>query len=242
MDLNKNYYAVLGVNNTASEKEIKKKYYKLSFEFHPDKNKDVDPIIFSEITEAYDILTSEERSKYDVRSKWGNSYDESLELLDYEFSNSAKIWDENKYEEWIEKNRLNILCYIDESFDGSIEYERWVVCKKCGGNGKDTDSKIQIKDEFGNVLKVFEGSDGCDFCEGTGKNDWNDDPCYYCNGKGKVGWTECKTCKGERRILGKQKLSGIKFPENEKSMKIDSAGNMSVTEWGKVGDLWLVKK
>ena len=52
MNFNKNYYNILGVNNESNEKEIKKAYYKLSFDFHPDRNKDIDPIKFNSITEA----------------------------------------------------------------------------------------------------------------------------------------------------------------------------------------------
>jgi len=50
MNFNKNYYGILGVQNTSSLSEIKKAYYKLSFTHHPDKGGD--PHIFAEITEA----------------------------------------------------------------------------------------------------------------------------------------------------------------------------------------------
>jgi len=241
MNLNINYYSILGVRNDATEKEIKKAYYKLSFEYHPDRNKEVDPIKFNSITEAYDILMSEDRTQYDLRSKWGSNYDESYELLNYEFNNNAKTWDEDRLEDWKKNNQLNVLVYIDDKFDGSVEYERWVTCKTCGGDGKDITSKISIKDENGNVLKMFEGADGCDFCEGTGK-DWRNEDCYFCGGKGKVGMTECKSCKGEKRILGKQKLTKIKFPKGEKAHKVEAMGHTSKNEKGKVGSLWLIKK
>jgi len=225
MNFTKNYYAILGVTNAATEKEIKKAYYKLSFTHHPDKGGD--KVIFGEMTEAYDILMGEDRAQYDLRSKWGSNYDESYELLNYEFNNNAKTWDEDKLEDWKRNNQLNVLVYIDDTFDGSVEYERWVTCKTCGGDGKDITSKISIKDENGNVLKMFEGSDGCDFCEGTGKN-WKNEDCYFCGGKGKVGMTDCKSCNGEKRILGRQKITKIKFPKGEKAHK--------------VGCLWLIKK
>jgi len=241
MNLNKNYYSILGVRNDATEKEIKKAYYKLSFEYHPDRNKEVDPIKFNSITEAYDVLMSEDRNQYDLRSKWGSNYDESYELLNYEFNNNAKTWDEDKLEDWKRNNQLNVLVYIDDKFDGSVEYERWVTCKTCGGDGKDITSKISIKDENGNVLKMFEGTDGCDFCEGTGKN-WKNEDCYFCGGKGKVGMTDCKSCNGEKRILGKQKLTKIKFPKGEKAHKVEAMGHTSKNEKGKVGSLWLIKK
>jgi DnaJ-class molecular chaperone len=239
MDFNKDYYNILGVSKESDANQIKKTFYKLSFTHHPDKGGD--GVIFNEITEAYNVLTSEDRSLYDKKSKCGANYDESLEFLDYEFNNTAKGWDESKFEDWKKENQLNILIYVDDNFNGSVEYERWITCKTCDGEGRDTQSKIQIKDENGNLLKLFDGEDGCDFCEGTGKN-WNGLNCYFCGGKGVVGLVECSTCKGEKRILGKQRLSKIKFKKNEKSHKIESMGHSSKFDKGKIGHLWLLKK
>jgi DnaJ-class molecular chaperone len=239
MDFNKDYYSILGVSKESDANQIKKIFYKLSFTHHPDKGGDA--VIFNQISEAYNILTSEERGTYDKRSKWGANYDESLELLDYEFNNSAKGWNESKFEEWKKDNQLNIIVYVDDNFRGDVEYERWVACKSCGGEGRDTKSKIQIRDEFGNLLKVFDGEDGCDFCEGSGKS-WNGQDCYFCGGKGMVGLVECGTCKGEKRVLGKQKLTRIKFSTDESSHKVEAMGHASKWERGRFGHLWIVKK
>ena len=98
-------------------------------------------------------------------------------------------------------------------------------------------SKIVIKDVDGNILKTFDGDDGCDFCDGTGKYMGYD--CSFCMGKGKVGLNPCKTCNGEKRILGKQKITKIKTERDE--TKIPAMGNVSKTEPGKVGYLLLRK-
>jgi molecular chaperone DnaJ len=72
--LDKDFYKILGVGNTASQDEIKKKYRKLAREFHPDQNKN-NPgaeAKFKEITAAYDILSKpEERKRYDAFRKMG---------------------------------------------------------------------------------------------------------------------------------------------------------------------------
>ncbi len=75
--------------------------------------------------------------------------------------------------------------------------------------------------------------------KGSGK-DYKGDACNFCQGKGKVGLTPCKKCNGEKRILGKQKLSGIKLTGDE--TKIESMGNCSKNISGMVGYLLLKKK
>ena len=61
----RDFYEVLGVSRSASKDEIRKAYKKLARKFHPDV-KPADPDSekkFSEITEAYDVLSDEEKRK-----------------------------------------------------------------------------------------------------------------------------------------------------------------------------------
>ncbi|MBD1996900.1 DnaJ domain-containing protein [Leptolyngbya sp. FACHB-541] len=64
----KDYYAILGVNKTASADEIKKAYRKLARQYHPDMNpgdKSAEAR-FKEVSEAYEVLSdSDKRQKYD---------------------------------------------------------------------------------------------------------------------------------------------------------------------------------
>jgi DnaJ-class molecular chaperone len=60
----KDLYSILNVTKEAEEKEIKKSYKKLAFQYHPDKNKDPEAIPkFKEISEAYEILTKPDKKK-----------------------------------------------------------------------------------------------------------------------------------------------------------------------------------
>lgn len=64
----KDYYAVLGIDKTADKDAIKKAYRKLAVKYHPDKNPGdkVAEERFKEITEAYAVLSDEEkRRQYD---------------------------------------------------------------------------------------------------------------------------------------------------------------------------------
>lgn len=65
MNTKRDYYDVLGVKKTSTEKEIKTAYRKLAKKYHPDtnvNNKEAEQK-FKEITEAYDCLSDPEKKK-----------------------------------------------------------------------------------------------------------------------------------------------------------------------------------
>jgi molecular chaperone DnaJ len=75
--LEKDYYAVLGVNKDATDDQIKKAFRKLARKYHPDQNKDSSAEKkFKEVTEANDILSDpKQRAEYDqARSLFGSGF------------------------------------------------------------------------------------------------------------------------------------------------------------------------
>ena len=235
MNLNLNYYTILGVNHQSTEKEIKKAYYRLSKKLHPDVNPNpLENILFQDISEAWSVLSDDKlKIDYDRKSKFGKDYNEIEEFfkidMEYHHKEAESVYDKVKNRE-----ALDIIITIDKKdFDGTLEFIRFVLCKTCKGTGKDYSTKIAFKNDKGEI-KYFEADDGCDYCEGTGKS-WTGQDCSYCGGKGKVGIHECKSCKGERRVLGKQKLSGVKLYGDE--TRIEAMGNLSYYDQGRVGAL-----
>ena len=74
------YYAVLGLEKTATDKEVRRAYLKLAKENHPDHNpgNEVAEVTFKLITEAHAVLSDEKRrAMYDKHGKEGFSEEES---------------------------------------------------------------------------------------------------------------------------------------------------------------------
>jgi DnaJ domain len=73
----KDYYRILELEPSATLVEIKKAYRKLALQYHPDKNNN-DPYAtaqFSEIKEAYEVLTNPSKKEYYLQQRW---YDQSI--------------------------------------------------------------------------------------------------------------------------------------------------------------------
>ena len=67
-DENRDFYKILDVKRSATEKEIKKAFKKMSLMYHPDKNKDDDSALkkFQDVSAAYEVLGDQDkRRKYD---------------------------------------------------------------------------------------------------------------------------------------------------------------------------------
>ena len=66
--MKKDYYEILGISKSATEKEIKKAYRKKAIQYHPDKNPDDKSAEdkFKEAAEAYEILSNaDKKARYD---------------------------------------------------------------------------------------------------------------------------------------------------------------------------------
>jgi len=74
-DINKDYYAVLGLKSTATIEEIRKAYRSVAKTCHPDINPSENAQRkFTELSAAYQILSGKERAEYDLaRSARGNA-------------------------------------------------------------------------------------------------------------------------------------------------------------------------
>ena len=178
-----NFYTILGVNENATQDEIKKAYRKLAVEHHPDKGGSEET--FKKISEAYDTLGDQnKRTQYDNgrRNPFGNMGGSSFEDMFGSFYSQRKRTVPDKIIE-VEVGTL-------ESFNSSdkiINFQRKHACDSCNGNG-------------GEKIKCT-GCNGLGFTTvtmGTGLfTQMFRQPCNTCRGVGEMFKTKCGTCHGE---------------------------------------------
>uniref|UniRef100_A0A8C2WZT4 DnaJ heat shock protein family (Hsp40) member A3a n=1 Tax=Cyclopterus lumpus TaxID=8103 RepID=A0A8C2WZT4_CYCLU len=140
------FYQILGVPRTATQKEVKNAYYQMAKKYHPDTNKD-DPQAkekFAQLAEAYEILSDEgKRKQYDTYGSTGfdagqagggqrywsgqaSSVDpeELFRKIFGEFSGGRGFGDFNAIFEQPQEATVNTGPFVMRS-----------TCRRCGGKG-----------------------------------------------------------------------------------------------------------
>lgn len=204
----------MGVNEDASEKDIKKAFRDKSKQFHPDVNPKGEET-FKEINEANEILSNpQKRKEYDFKRKNEgmpnfedffreyNSYGTTREVfrnLDVRIRYSIGVVDAMTNKE--------ITLMVDRNFEcGSCKGEggETVLCQDCGGAGV---KKEVIRNSF--MTQVFQRT------------------CERCNGRGKIVNVKCKTCNAKgflnNKFERKLKVNNI---TDDQIFIIKNEGNM----------------
>ncbi|CAH01373.1 Scj1p [Kluyveromyces lactis] len=208
------YYAILGVDKQASEKEIKSAYRQLSKKYHPDKNPGNDEAHhhFIEVGEAYDVLSDpEKRQIYDRHGAdalknghpggpgGGNGFHDPFDLFEQMFGS-------NMYNRARGKPRGQNLqvnhdislktFYLGTEFEFTLNLND--ICDACDGSGSE-DGKTETCPDCGGsgqIMKVFRAGP----IEQRVRQ-----PCSRCQGRGQLIKHVCKKCKGVK-VVQKSKV------------------------------------
>ncbi len=262
----KDYYKILGINEDASQDEIKKAYRKLAHQYHPDKGGD--EAKFKEINEAYQILSNKEkRAQYDAFRKRGAGFGN--------FSDFSNFWQNNGQGfrgQWADFSSFsdfsNIEDILNEFFSGFGFGRKQPEVRQ--GSDIQVEIEISLKDAFFGIEKEIAykrykvcpkcngaGSVGsqefitCPVCNGTGKVKEIKSTffgafskvktCSNCQGTGKVPKNPCPICYGSGRVLEKDKIK-IKIEKgvaDSQILKISEKGNAGY-RGATPGDLYVI--
>jgi molecular chaperone DnaJ len=180
-----NYYSILGVEETATQEDIKKAYRKLAKENHPDKGGDEE--LFKKISVAYETVGDEnKRLQYDNQRKnpFGNG----------NFSGFGDMFDmfKTQFRQHRKPSRVvNVSVDVIKSFKNekvSINYKRKEKCDPCNGTGGDKkvcgtcNGEGVLWRQMGSGMFVQMVQMPCESCKGHGFTLTN--ACYACHGSG----------------------------------------------------------
>jgi len=239
MDLNKNYYHILGLQKDATEEDIKKTFRKLSIKYHPDKNpnnKEAEDK-FKIINEANSVLSNKnKKNEYDINSPYGASYNpnpfngffggNSTNDFYNSFFNDIFSSFSGRRRDFREdlniKMRINVpLENVYNNKEINLPYERYVSCSLCDGKG---------------VIESDNDVD-CIHCHGKNKD------CNYCYGTGKISINVCTRCNGNK-ISKKKEVLEIKdcFKSGLSNIEFNysNKGHHSKYYFGEKGDLSVI--
>lgn len=237
------YYELLGVSKSATEKEIKSAYRKLAKQYHPDTNSAPDAEAkFKQISEAYAVLSDKDkRSQYD--SLGHDAFKNGGAGKDYDFSNY-------NYSDMRNFKRGNV--DFEDIFSEIFGDGGGFASSSRGGkskNGNDIHVKVEIplsslirgeKVTISYKRKVqceaCKGYGGttqtCRACHGSGKSSHKSfsafvSICPACKGSGKEIVNACKACHGSSKKDEETTLS-ITIPAvalDGQSIRIPNKGN-----------------
>ena len=198
------YYNILGVQKTASEKELKKAYRKQSLKWHPDKNpsegaKDK----FQEINEAYAVLSDQDKRKiYDRYGKAG---------LENNGMGAGGMNPNDIFQQFF--GGMGGMPGMNFSFNTSYSRSGNVAHK---GPNKKIEIGITIAEMMNGTTKRFAitRNTKCEKCKATGlKSGASENICNDCGGKGMKTVTQqmgpfltqktfpCNRCRGQGKII-----------------------------------------
>ncbi|MBI1984796.1 MAG: molecular chaperone DnaJ [Candidatus Wildermuthbacteria bacterium] len=259
----KDYYKILGIQKNATPEEIKRAYYKLAHQHHPDKGGDEKN--FKEINEAYQVLSdASKRTQYDkygrvfegagpggggfsgFRWNWGGPGARGEEGTDFnfDFGNIGDIFEDFfgaqgeeqdfRRGEDIEIELQMPLEAVLQAREETITFRKFLACSRCQGKGAEPDSKVRE----------------CFSCRGVGKvqqirrtvlgSFTKEVLCPECKGEGWRPEKACNVCKGEGRIRGEEKIrmripSGV---DSNQVLKVQGKGDAGRKK-GQSGDLYV---
>ena len=220
----KDYYKILGVSRSASEKDIKQAYRKLARKFHPDVNpgdKSAESK-FKEINEAHEVLSdAEKRRKYD---QFGDKWQYADQFAGAGAQGPFRTGqDEFHTYEWGDTEAGDLGSIFERMFGGSPRAGR----RARRGADVEHPLEVTLEEAFSGTSRILQTQ--------------AEDVCQVCGGRGALRNAPCYACGGTGRVLRPKRLE-VKIPAGVKTgsrVRIAGEGGTGLSGGAK-GDLYMI--
>ncbi|XP_058193334.1 chaperone protein dnaJ GFA2, mitochondrial-like isoform X1 [Rhododendron vialii] len=245
----RDYYDTLGVSKNATASEIKKAYYGLAKQLHPDTNKN-DPEAekkFQEVQKAYEVLKDDEkRAQYDQLGHEAYESGDSSGMDGRQWSPGFNPFDifngDNIFNSFFDRGlggkdiKVSVELSFMEAVQGctkTLTFQTELPCEACGGAGVPPGTRPET----------------CRTCKGSGAISKVTGPlryqvtCPYCRGTGKIVKNFCKACNGEKIVRGPKtvKLDIMAGVDDNETLKVHRSGGAD-PDGNQPGDLYVTIK
>jgi DnaJ family protein A protein 2 len=223
--MSNDYYSLLGVDKSVSDKDLKKAYKKLAMKYHPDRNKDNKEYAeakFKEISKAYNVLSDpNKRETYDKFGEEGlngqmPSNFNPQDMFNDIFGNMGGFFGGMKNTKQETKKsvmKYEVVITLEESYNGCnklVELYINVCCEDCNARGTNDKTKSYT----------------CSTCNGSGTVTRTQQLgpfqiaqqvsiCVKCRGSGESVIPDkykCKKCNGNKIVNKKKKFKIVVEP------------------------------
>ncbi|APT89315.1 molecular chaperone DnaJ [Corynebacterium frankenforstense DSM 45800] len=249
----RDYYAILGVDKSASDKEIKKAYRRLARKYHPDVNPSEEAAEkFREISVAHEVLTDPDKRR--IVDMGGDPMEQGQagagaggfggfgaggglgDIFEAFFGQGGTRGPRSRVQPGNDA-LLRTVITLEEAYSGlrkEVTVDTAVLCDRCEGTGSASKAK-PVK---------------CDQCGGAGEiqemqrsflgNVMTARPCPKCSGFGEVIEDPCPKCDGGGRVRARRDIT-VNIPAGiADGMRIRMAGAGEVGHGGgPAGDLYV---
>lgn len=254
VDEKRDYYEILGVNRNATTEEIRSAFRKLALKYHPDRNpndKEAEKK-FKEISEAYDVLSDDEKRKqYDSfgheglrgfahRDFQSASFEDIFQAFSDAFGGESIFSDffgtargQRRGAHRGTSLRVEVEIDFKEAASGierTISLWRAELCPQCSGSGARPGTKPETCRECGGRGEIMRSA-GFFSVRQT---------CPACEGAGRVVRDVCPACRGGGAQRVKREIK-VKIPagiEDSTRLRVAGEGEPS-RDGGPPGDLYV---
>lgn len=219
----KDYYAILGVPKTATDKEIKQAYRKLARKYHPDVNPGDKAAEerFKEVNRAYEVLSDpEKRAKYD---RYGENWEQAERFEEAArqagFGGGSRTFTFDLGDLFGRSGSIDSI--FDTFFGGGRRHG------PMPGQNLEYGVELTLEEAYHGTFRMLELT--------------TEEACATCGGAGRIAGAICHLCQGTGALLRPRRLE-VKIPAGVRAgsrVRVAGEGRPGLGG-GPRGDLYLV--